>query len=79
MPLMSEIDPTVSYVSSYINDNAYFKKQKLSLMIFTCSKSTIKTPEHDAKSFNTKRTNQCNQHHPINMAFKWILHFLKII
>ena len=53
MPLMSEIDPTVSYVSSYINDNAYFKKQKLSLMIFTCSKSTIKTPEQDAKSFNS--------------------------
>ena len=51
---MSEIVyPTVSHVSSYINDNAYFKKQKLSLLIFTCWKSTIKTPEQDAKSFNS--------------------------
>ena len=28
---------------------------------------------------NTKRTNQYNQYHYINMAFKWILQFLKSI
>ena len=36
--------------SMYTHGNAYFKKQKLSLLIFTCSKLTIKTPEQGAKS-----------------------------
>ena len=54
MPLMSRIDPAIWYVSSYTNGNAYFKKQKLSLLIFTCSKLTIKIPEQDAKSFKSQ-------------------------
>ena len=41
------------------NGNAFFKKEKTFLLIFTCSKSPIKPLEEGTKyvKFNTKRTN----------------------
>ena len=52
------------------NGNAFFKKEKIFLLIFTCSKSPIKALEEGTKSvkFNTKRTNQYYQYHIKNKA-----------
>ena len=68
----SRIDHAIWYVSSYINGNAYSKMQKLSRQTFTCSKSAIKHKNkmQNLLKVNTKRKNQYNQYHHINMAFK---------
>ena len=52
------------------NGNAFFKKEKTFLLIFTCSKSPKKALEEGTKSvkFNTKRTNQYYQYHIKNKA-----------
>ena len=51
MKMFFELSFALNGMYPHENSNTHFKKQKLSLLIFSCSKSTIRLPKQGAKYF----------------------------